>query len=61
MDKPLVTRELVEVAHGKGVEVHVWTIDAADEIERLLGLGVDGIMTDRPTVCAGVYRRLGLR
>lgn len=61
MDKPLVTRELVEVAHGKGVEVHVWTIDAADEIERLLGLGVDGIMTDRPTVCARVYRRLGLR
>lgn len=61
MGEPLVTPELVELAHGKGVEVHVWTIDEADEIERLLGLGVDGIMTDRPTVCAEVYRRLGLR
>ncbi len=61
MDQPLVTREFVEVAHGKGVEVHVWTIDEADEIERLLRLGVDGIMTDRPTVCAEVFRRLGHR
>ena len=61
MDQPLVTREFVEVAHARGVEVHVWTIDEADEIERLLGLGVDGIMTDRPTVCAEVFRRLGHR
>ena len=61
LDKPLVTKELVDVAHSKGVEVHVWTIDEAEEIERLLGLGVDGIMTDRPTVCAEVFRRLGLR
>lgn len=61
MDKPLVTRELVDIAHEKGLEVHVWTIDEADEIERLLGLGVDGIMTDRPTVAAEVFRRLGHR
>jgi glycerophosphoryl diester phosphodiesterase len=32
----------------------VWTIDDADEMTRLLELGVDGIMTDRPGVLKDV-------
>ncbi|HUW01093.1 MAG TPA: glycerophosphodiester phosphodiesterase [Acidimicrobiales bacterium] len=47
---PLVTRRFIETAHDHGVAVHVWTIDDAPEMERLLDLGVDGIMTDRPSV-----------
>ena len=32
----------------QGLAVHVWTIEEEAEMERLCGLGVDGIITDRP-------------
>jgi glycerophosphoryl diester phosphodiesterase len=47
-DRPLITRELVAHAHAHGIQVHAWTINEPAEIERLLGLGVDGIVTDFP-------------
>ncbi len=57
---PLVTQESMARMHAAGLEVHIWTINEAAEIERLLDLGVDGIMTDRPSVAAKVFRRRSL-
>ena len=44
----VVDRRLLAAAHRRGVQVHVWTVDEAAEMRRLLALGVDGIMSDRP-------------
>jgi glycerophosphoryl diester phosphodiesterase len=59
-DLTLVDERFVEVAHGQGLAVHVWTIEEEAEMERLCALGVDGIITDRPTALVGVLDRLGL-
>lgn len=54
---PLVTPELVKYCHDHGIEVHVWTINEPDEIQRLLRLGVDGIVTDYPGRMAKLLAR----
>ena len=50
----VVTPRFVRTAHARDVRVDVWTINQADEMRRLLDLGVDVIMTDRPGTLAGV-------
>jgi len=55
----VVNKGFVERSHHLGVQVHVWTIDDAPEMERLLDLGVDGIMTDRPAVLRQVLESRG--
>ena len=46
----LVTPRFVRAAHSRGARVDVWTINDAAQMCRLLDLGVDVIMTDRPEV-----------
>jgi glycerophosphoryl diester phosphodiesterase len=45
--------------HAAGVQAHVWVIDEARQMRELVALGVDGLMTDRPEVLAGVLRERG--
>ncbi|GAA3706052.1 glycerophosphodiester phosphodiesterase [Zhihengliuella alba] len=47
-------------AHEAGLEVHVWVVDDAETMHRLLDLGVDGIMADRADVLVDVYRERGI-
>ena len=50
----VVTPRFVRAAHARGVRVDAWTINKADEMRRLLEIGVDVIMTDRPDTLAEV-------
>lgn len=43
----VLTPRLIEAAHAHGVEVHVWTVNDPHTMQRLVALGVDGIVTDR--------------
>ena len=55
----LVTPAFLRAAHHSGLPVHVWTIDDATEMDRLLDMGVDGVMTDRIAVLRDVMQRRG--
>jgi glycerophosphoryl diester phosphodiesterase len=46
----VVTEAFIHAAHGAGVEVHVWTVNHRADMDRLLALGVDGLVTDFPDV-----------
>lgn len=50
----VVTQDFVTNANDNGLAVHVWTIDNADDMCWLLSLGVQGIMTDRPSLLESI-------
>ncbi len=57
---PILTAGFVRAAHGGGLPVHVWTVNDAPTMHRLLDLDVDGIMTDRPRLLRDVLAHRGL-
>jgi glycerophosphoryl diester phosphodiesterase len=40
----------VREAHGLGLKVIAWTVNEPEQIQRMLELGVDGLITDRPDI-----------
>ncbi len=57
--RALVDERFLAAAHARGLQVHVWTVDTLEETTALLDLGVDGIMTDRPTMLRDVLIERG--
>lgn len=55
----VVTPRFLAAAHGEGLQVHVWTVDEPDDVNRLLDAGVDGLITDRPDVVREVLEQRG--
>ena len=54
-----VTAGFVTAAHTAGLQVHAYTVNDEAEMERLLDLGVDGIMSDRADVLRDLLLRRG--
>jgi len=53
----LVTKEFVEKAHQANKEVHVWTVDDPKLMKKLISLGVDCIITNRPDILQDVLKQ----
>lgn len=46
--RQIVTPQFVRLAHARGVKVQVWTVNETAEMQDLLAIGVDGLISDRP-------------
>ena len=46
----VVTPRFLRAAHRHGIRVQVWTVNEAEDMQALLDMGVDGVMTDRPSL-----------
>jgi glycerophosphoryl diester phosphodiesterase len=52
----VVSPRFVADAHRAGLFVQVWTVDTDADARRLLGWGVDALITDRPDVIVPLVR-----
>jgi glycerophosphoryl diester phosphodiesterase len=55
----LVTPSLLEQAHALGLKVIPWTVNEPEEMQRLIGMGVDGLITDRPDLILTLEKQFG--
>jgi glycerophosphoryl diester phosphodiesterase len=56
----VTTEDFVKNANANGLAVHVWTINDRETMEQLLDWGVQGIMTDRPTLLEEILQERGV-
>lgn len=52
----VVSPQFVTDAHSAGLGVQVWTVDTEVDARRLLGYGVDALITDRPDIIVPIVR-----
>jgi len=55
-----ITAEQIKEAHDLGLEVKVWTVSASEQMESLIQMGADGIITDYPDRLRKVLKKLHL-
>ena len=53
----LLSRKIVKDLHALGLAVNIWTVSSTKDMEKLINLGVDGIITDRPDLMIDVLNR----
>ncbi|WAP53371.1 alkaline phosphatase [Arthrobacter sp. ATA002] len=56
-----VTAQLIQEAHDAGLPVIPWTVNTAEAMNALMDLGVDGLITDYPTLLRSVMAERGLK
>jgi len=44
----VLTPRFVDAAHHRRLEVHAWTINEVEDMQRLIDMGIDGLITDYP-------------
>lgn len=49
--------DLVEACNDAGVKIHVWTVDAPDQIKKACLLGVDAIITNVPGEAVAICKK----
>jgi glycerophosphoryl diester phosphodiesterase len=59
-DLLVVDEAFVRAAHRAGKAVHVWTVNDREAMERLVDLGVDGIISDLPTTLCDELAQRGV-
>ena len=57
---PVLTKRFLNLAKKENKLVHVWTIDDKETMFRLIDFGVDGLMTDKPSVLKQAMLERGL-
>lgn len=55
----IVTQQFVDYSHDIGLDVHVWTVNAEQDMHRFYDMGVDALITDRPTTLREVLEARG--
>ncbi|MCK9484105.1 MAG: glycerophosphodiester phosphodiesterase, partial [Candidatus Marinimicrobia bacterium] len=56
-----INSELVASAHRHGLEIIVYTVNYPDDIQRMLELGVDGIVTNYPDLARKIIEEGGIK